>query len=82
MASLIEEDLVSKGFTVKPSKNKIFNFSEQEFIIQSPLYGGASVFKHNGVIYGLIYYYPGEMGDGFHPRVMKIIDEIVWDDEG
>jgi hypothetical protein len=80
MALLIKSDLISKGFKVKPSKNKNFGFSEREFHIESPFYGAVSVFKHNESIYGLIYYYSGEMGDGFHPRVMKIIDEIVWYD--
>jgi hypothetical protein len=37
--------------------------------------------KNKPWVTGLIYYYSGEMGGGFHPRVIKIIDEIIWYDE-
>ncbi|TLS51704.1 hypothetical protein FE782_14515 [Paenibacillus antri] len=58
-----------------------FSLSEQIISLDSEnlsLFGGGAVFKRENRFYGFIYHYTGEMGDLFHPVVMKAVDELEW----
>jgi hypothetical protein len=78
--SQLKTNLQSDQITIHDANKKDYDFafSEKEFYIEGPVYGGVSVFKKSGKVYGLYYHYPGKMGDGMHPRVMKIINDIIW----
>ncbi|MDQ0338475.1 hypothetical protein J2S00_001259 [Caldalkalibacillus uzonensis] len=79
MADFVQNQLEEKGFTVKPSQARRFGFSAQEFSIsKNNMIGKVSIFEHNERVFGLIYHYPPEYGDGFETRMETILDEIVW----
>jgi hypothetical protein len=45
------------------------------------LIGVVSIFSHSDRYYALTAYYPGEFGDGVHPRIEIMLDELMWNDE-
>lgn len=78
----IKEALENKGFDIKPTDKHNYPDSVSEFYItKNSVLGYGRIIEHNDQRYAIVYYYPGEFGDGFEPTVQAINEEIIWHDE-
>lgn len=88
-AEAMQQSLESKGFEVSQSTSdapKRFALSEKEFHVvkqqdNGHILGTAMVFQHGDLVYRVLVQYPEEFEEGFVPRVVKMFEDIVWDDQ-
>lgn len=69
-----------EGLDVSKYSESDFDFAEEVFVVvSSEVSGEILVFSRNGELHSITYHYPTEFGEGWYPRFIKIIDEIVWE---
>lgn len=88
-AEAAKRSLESEGFEITKSNGEApnrFALSEEEFHFSKQkenghfLMGTVSVFAHGERVYRITVQYPEDWEEGFVPRVMKMIEDIMWYD--
>lgn len=76
-----KEQLTNEGYKVEEleeSTNPLQLDVQIYNLESSDLIGKAMFFEHQDRVYVIYYHYPPEFGDGFGPRLNKLLEDIVW----
>lgn len=76
-----KEQLTNEGYKVEEleeSTNPLQLDVQIYNLESSDLIGKSMFFEHQDRVYVIYYHYPPEFGDGFGPRLNKLLEDIVW----